>query len=117
MFPILARAFFVLRGRQPAEQGADVMSATTAKRRRGGIYHKAAACAPSGAGRCGLAYSADLRRDHLPAPPIYMFITSLKTSAEISAARQPVVGAQPDARELHGAADQPDVPHGFFRTA
>ena len=38
-------------------------------------------------------------------PPIYMFITSLKTSAEISAATNPWWVYQPDAVELRRAAD------------
>ena len=38
-------------------------------------------------------------------PPVYMVITSLKTSAEISAEIQSVVGVSPDAVELRRAAD------------
>ena len=38
-------------------------------------------------------------------PPVYMLITSLKTSAEIGGGDEPVVGLPPDAGELHRAAD------------
>ena len=38
-------------------------------------------------------------------PPVYMLITSLKTSAEISAATNPWWVYQSDARQLRRAAD------------
>ena len=44
-------------------------------------------------------------------PPIYMLITSLKTSAEISAATNPWWVFHPTLGELHGAADLARIPH------
>ena len=43
-------------------------------------------------------------------PPVYMFITSLKSSAEIGAQTNPWVVYQPDARQLHRAADLVAIP-------
>ena len=41
-------------------------------------------------------------------PPVYMLITSLKTSAEIGGGDQSMVGLQPDLGELHDPVDAED---------